>query len=300
MAGDRLHAVRIDRTGLATVSGDPAAVFPWWSFTKTVIAACALRLAEDGRLDLDAPLPDRPYSTAHLLQHRAGVANYGGIRAYHAAVARGDPPWPRDRLLTAAGADRLLFAPGTGWAYSNIGYLFARERIETVSGRSLARLVHELVAAPLGLESVRLARGREDFGLVHWPAARRYDPGWVYPGCLTGTAADAVRLLDALMRGRLLRPESLRAMLARHPLGGANPGRPWTRTGYGLGLMSGEMGAAGTAVGHSGAGPFSVNAVYHFPDLPEPATIACFTDGTDEGVAEWGTARLAVAGASGQ
>jgi len=147
---------------------------------------------------------------------------------------------------------------------------------------------------------VRLARGREDFGLVHWPAARTYDPGWVYPGCLTGTAGDAARLLDALMRGRLLRPESLQAMLARHPIGGAIAGRPWTRTGYGLGLMSGEMGLAGTAVGHSGAGPFSVNAVYHFPDLTEPATIACFTDGTDEGVAELEAARLAADGRSAQ
>jgi len=141
MSADRLHAARIDRTGLSTVSGDPAAVFPWWSFTKTVIAACALRLAEDGLLDLDAPLPDQPYSMGQLLQHRAGVANYGGIGAYHKAVARGDPHWPRERLLTEAGADRLLFVPGMGWAYSNIGYLFARERIETVSGRSLARLV---------------------------------------------------------------------------------------------------------------------------------------------------------------
>ncbi len=56
--------------------------------------------------------------------------------------------------------------------------------------------------------------------------------------------------------------------------------------GYGLGLMRGTMKMVGTAIGHSGAGPFSVNAVYHFPDRPDPATIAVFTNGTDEGVAE--------------
>lgn len=40
-------------------------------------------------------------------------------------------------------------------------------------------------------------------------------------------------------------------------------------------------------------GPFSVNAVYHFPDRPDPVTVACFTNGVDEGVAEFATAELA-------
>ena len=36
------------------------------------------------------PLPDRPYTLRQLLQHRAGVANYGALSAYHDAVARND------------------------------------------------------------------------------------------------------------------------------------------------------------------------------------------------------------------
>lgn len=61
-------------------------------------------------------------------------------------------------------------------------------------------------------------------------------------------------------------------MQAVHPLGGSPAERPWTQTGYGLGLMSGAMGEAGRAIGHSGGGPFSVAAVYHFPDAEEPCT----------------------------
>ena len=50
--------------------------------------------------------------------------------------------------------------------------------------------------------------------------------------------------------------------------------------------MTGRMGQAGRAVGHSGAGPGCVNAVYHFPDLARPVTVATFTHGEDDGVAE--------------
>jgi hypothetical protein len=70
------------------------------------------------------------------------------------------------------------------------------------------------------------------------------------------------------------------------PLGGALPGRPWTECGYGLGVMSGSWGAAGRVIGHTGGGPFSVNAVYHFPDMDQPLTVASFTDGQEEGIAE--------------
>ena len=60
--------------------GSSTAVVPWWSFTKTLIAACALRLVEDGRLALDAPLAAGPYTLRHLLQHRAGTGAAGQLR----------------------------------------------------------------------------------------------------------------------------------------------------------------------------------------------------------------------------
>jgi CubicO group peptidase (beta-lactamase class C family) len=41
----------------ATGAGAMLDTFPWWSFTKTVLAIAALRLGEVGKLELDAPLP---------------------------------------------------------------------------------------------------------------------------------------------------------------------------------------------------------------------------------------------------
>ena len=82
-------------------------------------------------------------------------------------------------------------------------------------------------------------------------------------------------------------------MLRPVPLGGPLDGRPWTECGYGLGMMIGRMGACGRVVGHSGGGPFSTNAVYHFPDRPCPVTVASFSEGTSEGQAEFAAATIA-------
>lgn len=280
------HSAWLLDDGTSGAAGAASSLFPWWSFTKTVIAICALRLVEQGKLELDARRPDKPYTLRQLLQHRAGVPNYGALEAYHEAVRRNDVPWSRERLLTAVRADRLDFAPGTGWAYSNVGYLFVRDAIEAATGLPLAAALQTLVLAPLQVRSARLAQTKSDFGDVYWPALRSYDPGWVYHGCLIGTPVDAATLLQGLIHGRILESAALRAMLARHELGGAIAGRPWTVCGYGLGLMTGQMGKAGTAIGHSGAGPGCVNAVYHFPGRAVPVTVATFTDGDDEGPAE--------------
>lgn len=286
MPGAEVHSCWIDAAGGEGQGSGNGLVFPYWSFTKSVIAACALKLAERGRLALDAPLPGEDFSLRQLLHHTSGLPDYGALPAYHDAVARDAEPWPRDALLDAALAQGRLFEPGAGWAYSNVGYMLAREVIEDVAGKPMAAVVREMIADPLGLESVELATTRAEFARVGWEAARAYHPGWVYHGCLTGTASDAARLLQGVLTGKVLGPAMLRQMLRARPLGGAIEGRPWTRHGYALGLMAGRCGPVGRAVGHTGAGPFSVCAVYHFPDRPSPVTVACFAEGQDVGLVE--------------
>lgn len=287
------HSAWIKDHGATGFDGSPSGLFPWWSFTKTVLAICALRLVEKGRLDLDTPRPGKPYTLRHLLQHRAGVRDYGSLKAYHDAVARNDIPWSRERLLEAVDADRLDFPPGASWAYSNIGYMFVREAIEEATGLPLAVALRELVLEPSQASSARLSMTPSDFRELFWPAVRAYDPRWVYHGCLVGKPIDAAKVLHGLCHGQILQPATLRTMMERYELGGGLPGRPWTACGYGLGLMSRRMGNPGRAIGHSGGGPFCVNAVYQFPDLLHPITVATFTDGEDEGGAETEAVRIA-------
>lgn len=271
-----------------------AARFPYWSFTKTVISVCALKLVEEGELDLDAPLTEHTYCLRHLLGHTSGLPDYGSLEEYHAAVARRDDPWSREELLAATLDQGLLFDPGEGWSYSNIGYLFVRDLIETATAKPLGTVISDFICKPLELETVEFWDTLAQSSNLYWDAAEGYDPGWVYHGCLIGSASDVTRLLHALFAGDLLRPETLRAMLDdRQFLGGAIPGGQWNQCGYALGLMSGEMEKVGRAIGHSGEGPFCVNAVYHFPDLPDPVTVASFTDGSNEGMAEVAAAKIA-------
>jgi D-alanyl-D-alanine carboxypeptidase len=116
----------------------------------------------------------------------------------------------------------------------------------------------------------------------------------VYHGCLTGTSLDAAKILHALFHGKIITLDALQQMLDFHRLGGASPGRPWTSCGYGLKLMWGEVRELGRVIGHSGAGPFCVSAVYHFPDVATPLSVASFAEGSNEGLAEFEVVRLAL------
>lgn len=277
MTGETMLTAQYDGVVLRA---DPSPALPWWSFTKTLIAALCVKAATRGQLDLDAPCPGHGWSLRDLLRHRAGVGNYGGLPAYHAAVAAGEVPWSRAEFLRAVPPDRPIGPPDGQFAYSNIGYLLARDAVEAATGQGLAALLNALTA-PLGLTSVRLAATPDDFAGLPFPSGG-YHPGWVAHGCAMGTPGDAARLLNAL-----LHDPDLGQMQVACPVGHAIDGRPWTKTGYGLGLMIGEVGPAGRALGHSGAGPFSVCAIYAFPDLARAPVTAAFTCGGDEAPAEW-------------
>ncbi|MGV6812791.1 MAG: serine hydrolase domain-containing protein [Brevirhabdus sp.] len=286
---DLPHAFSL--SGSAVVSSH-AAPFAWWSITKTVLATAMMRLAEQGRVDLDAPFRDRAYTLRQLLAHTAGVTNYGGP-VYLDAVEAGDPVWSVDELLSRRHADDLLFAPGSDWAYSNIGYLFVRQELERVLDQSLDDALRALVFDPLGICDTRIVSNVRDLEPVYWGNPKGYDPKWVYHGLLIGPPSDAVRFLRAILEGPLLSHDSRDQMLTGFGLGDGIEGRPWVEAAYGLGLMLGRMEDVGRVFGHSGVGPDTVSALYCFTDLPGAPVACAFAQGHDEGVCEWEVLRLA-------
>jgi CubicO group peptidase (beta-lactamase class C family) len=279
-----LAHVVVQDGAVASGDGDDREV-PWWSFTKTVMAAAALALVRDGRLVLDDTLSGRDYTLRQLLQHRAGLRDYGAVAAYHEAVARREEAWPVEVMLKRSEADRPLYRPGHGWGYSNIGYLFVRELIEQTTGETLEAELRRLVLQPLGIEGVRLASRRGEL-------APDYDPGWVYHGCLVGPLRQAALLLDRLLSGQLLGRDLTATMMERCPVGGTHPGRPWVAPGYGLGLMSGTVDGGALLTGHTGGGPGSVIAVYRGPSPNR--TAAAFAPGEDQGAVEQTCVRLLI------
>jgi CubicO group peptidase (beta-lactamase class C family) len=271
----------VENGKLISDTGNTVAV-PWWSFAKTVIAAATLVLVRDGLLVLDQTVEEQPFTVRQLLRHEAGLPDYGELPDYHAAVARGDPPWSYEEMLARTDAKRLRYPPGNGWAYSNIGYLYLRLLIERKAGQEFGAALQRLILHPLGIADVRLAASREDLADVEMGTAAGYDPRWVYHGLLTGPLYQAALLLDRLMTGSLLPTNLLAAMLDRRSVGGPVAGRPWIAPAYGLGIMTGEVDAGISIAGHTGGGPGSVIAVYR--DSVSPASPSCAAFATDSNV----------------
>jgi CubicO group peptidase (beta-lactamase class C family) len=248
---------------------------PWWSVTKTAIAAAALTLVGEGRLDLDARLEGRTYTLRQLLQHRAGLRDYGAVPAYQEAVARHEAAWPPAVMLEHAQADQPLYEPGKGWAYSNIGYFFVREILEQTTGEPLGQVLERRVLQPLAISGVRLATGRGEL-------APDYASGWVYHGSLIGPVAQAALFMDCLLSGGLLRNDLLATMIDSLQLPGVPPGPVWKSVGYGLGIVVGEVTAGFEVIGHNGGGPGSLIAVYRSCGR----TAATFARGADQTTVE--------------
>lgn len=137
----RLHAYGVHDLGRPRRVGD-ATVFDVASLSKPVAAYIALRLADQGHLDLDRPLsawvkagvPDpvarEPITARHLLTHTSGLPNL-----------RGDEPL------------RVHFAPGSRFSYSSVGFAYLQRALEASTGESLEALARRLVFGPLRMES---------------------------------------------------------------------------------------------------------------------------------------------------
>jgi D-alanyl-D-alanine carboxypeptidase len=104
-----------------------------------------LRLCEQRQLSLDDRLArwfgrvDQAHriTLRQLLNHTAGIPDYGGLRTYHDAVKSSPSiPWSFERFAAETFDKGLSFDPGQGWAYSNPGYMLLKRIAEEVTGES--------------------------------------------------------------------------------------------------------------------------------------------------------------------
>jgi CubicO group peptidase (beta-lactamase class C family) len=162
-----------------------ATPMPVASLSKPVFAYTALKLCEQGILDLDTPLatylpetyltnePYLPLMTArHALSHTTGFPNW------------------RD-----ASGLRAAFRPGSAFHYSTEGLLYLQTVIEHLTRQSLADCMQQTVFTPLGTATSRLVP--EDLS-----AFQPYLPGGLraYGGLsLCTTAPDYARFLIAML-----------------------------------------------------------------------------------------------------
>ncbi|WP_420310619.1 serine hydrolase domain-containing protein [Streptomyces sp. YS-B37] len=220
-------------------AADPDARFRAGSTTKVVTAATVLRLAAQGKVDLDTPvqhyLPGlltkafEPISVRQLLNHTSGIqAGDGFGDAFEDQYAhRFDTLTPR-QVVASAVAKGPEFGPGEQQDYLNVNYTILGLLIEKVTGHSYASEATRLVLRPAGMRDtyfpgtdprirgphnhgyqlVRQADGSTRFvDVTDWDQADRWAAG-----DMISTTVDLERLITSLFRGRIVPGPQLREM----------------------------------------------------------------------------------------
>ena len=136
------------------------------SVTKAFTGAVALKLVERGKLSLndtigklrpEMPQEWHPITLRQMLYHTSGLPNYTATAAFQMYFVDhlADYISPQ-QVIGFAATEPLEFTPGTRYEYSNTGTFVVGLMIETVTGRSYARNLTDLVLKPLGMSETTL------------------------------------------------------------------------------------------------------------------------------------------------
>ena len=289
-------------------TGAPATArtgYLWFSMSKIATATAAMVLADDGRLDLDAPvseyLPEPPLGTPaarprvrQLLSHTAGVGNPPPLRWVRPAGAA--PPDPAAFLAPTLGRGRRRHAYPVGGParYSNLGYLVLGQVIAAAAGQPFERFVTDAVLVPAGMTGtgytrrpdvphatgyVRASRAMSPLLRAALPAGivdgrqgryvgfRPFLVNGAAYGGLVGGALDAARLAALhLGDGEIDGTRVLSPASAVAMRTIAHPGRPFD-LGLGWFRPPGDRDARPAFVEHYGSGGGFWNAMRIYPDL---------------------------------
>lgn len=128
-------------------------IFNVASLTKPATAMVALKLAEQGKLNIDEPIynywtdPDiaqdprnKKLTTRLILSHQTGFANWRWLN--------------KDKKL------HFDFEPGTAYQYSGEGYEYLRKALENKFQKTLQQLASELIFEPLKMTDTRYYWGK--------------------------------------------------------------------------------------------------------------------------------------------
>lgn len=243
------QVVHVRGFGVADGAGRPVTEdtpFELASMTKAFTAVLMMQLAEEGKVDLDAPVrrylpsfdvgtPDQAawasaITLRNLLQHVGGL-DTSVDNPTSTAEGNGDDAIAR-RLRILAGVP-LIAPPGEHYLYGNINYEVLGAVIEAVTGRRFEEVVHDRIYAPLGMQHSHVlaeeafADGASEgfyrwFGLRTAPFRTPYPRATSPSGVSFSSAADMARW--ALFQlghppggATLLRPESVAELHAKGP-----------------------------------------------------------------------------------
>lgn len=221
--------MRTEGYGLANVELNvavkPETIFQSGSVGKQFTATAVMMLVEEGKIGLDDPLT-KYFSPApawwsevtvrELLSHTAGFTDYPKNFDF-----RRD--YTEDQLLKIVEAIPSAYAPGTKWAYSNLGFLTLGILIHRVTGEFYGDFLRERIFTPLDMSTTRVISEADivpnraaGYRLV---AGSLKNQEWASPtvnstadGSLYFSILDLAKWDAALYTDKLLKPSNLQAM----------------------------------------------------------------------------------------
>ncbi|NOX82089.1 MAG: serine hydrolase [Alphaproteobacteria bacterium] len=228
------------------------------SITKTITAVAVMKLVDNGLLDTadtlgdifeEAPADKTNITVHQLLTHSAGMPG---------AIGDDYEKLKKDAFLKRMFAAPLISAPGSAYAYSNVGYSVLAAIIEKRSGKSYDAFLREDVFAGTGVNNIGYANGYDsarsllssdggDIASVSWGGDQAY---WnlVGNGGLTATAKDFLLFRSKFVRGEIVSPQSVKIIQTAHIREGE--GAP---SFYGYGLVVQDNPKLGHFYWHNGA-----------------------------------------------
>ena len=258
------------------------------SVSKSLTSVAIGRLVQDGQLDLDSPVqryapsfPVKryPITVRQVAGHLAGIRHYltGEFenREHYGTVSEG---------LAIFAADSLLFQPGTEFSYTSYGYNLLGAVIEGASGRSYLEYMRDAVLMPAGMthtspehpDSIIPNRGRyytraDSTGPIL--NAPYVDNTYKWPsGGYLSTAEDLARFGDRLLRGQVLRPETVESLWTSMRTSNGTP------TEYGIGWTVERDSVGRRRVRHAGG---SVGGTAHLIIYPEERLVVAVLVNSD-------------------
>jgi CubicO group peptidase (beta-lactamase class C family) len=256
------------------VPATPLTVYRIGSITKQFTAAGIMRLVEQGKIRLDAPLstylpeypePGRGATIRQLLTHTSGIPSYTSLGARFRDNIRLD--LTDQQLVALFDHVPLDFIPGNQWRYDNSGYYLLGMIVARLSHTRYSDYIRDTLAGPLGLAATLYCSSAPI--IPHRASGYSWDDGHSVnssplsmnipggAGALCSTVGDLVRWQGALAGGKVVTPASYVQMTTPVELFDGK------HAPYGFGLDVGKY-HGHSAISHSGGiNGFSTDLAYY-------------------------------------
>jgi CubicO group peptidase (beta-lactamase class C family) len=261
------------------VRATPATAYRSASIGKSMTAMATMELAEQGKLDLAAPIQkycpsfpakQRPITVRDLISHTSGIRHYGGPNEESELFNTKHYDHVSDALEIFKN-DPLKQKPGADFMYSTWGYVTLGCVLEGATGEEYRALMHSMIFEPAGMTSTldddprtiipNRARGYIiENGVLKNSRGVDMSSKMAAGGWIT-TAPDLIRFMQATMDGKLVSEKTLALMLTPYLL----PDGKTTIDNFGLGWFVGDY--HGMKVGLYGGGTPQVAGIIFF--VPE-------------------------------